>query len=196
MGRAAPGLIGPNAVLQMLPQIERLGGPERVQRMLACADIQTVPDGTQMIPEAQAARLHRLVRAEEPLLAAGLTAAAGRDTARYILAHRIPKPAQFVLHSLPARLAAPLLSRAIRAHAWTFVGSGRFEARDPWHFIIHSNPVIRGETSHTPLCFWHACVFEELYRTLVHPLCRCVETACGAQPGYKACRFRISIGDA
>ncbi|MCV3271314.1 bacteriochlorophyll 4-vinyl reductase [Roseobacter sinensis] len=193
MAGAAEGLIGPNAVLQMLPQIERLGGRDRVDRMLAAAGILEVPDGSAMIPEGDAARLHRLIRAEEPVLAPELAAAAGDATARYILAHRIPKAAQHLMRVLPAWGAVRLLSRAIAAHAWTFAGSGEFSAQSPWRFEILSNPVIRGEVSTTPLCAWHAAVFEGLYRTLVHPACRCVETRCGAQPGCDTCAFEISL---
>lgn len=193
MPQPVAGLIGPNAVLQMLPLIERIGGRDRVDRMLAAAGIFRVPDGTEMIPEGDAARLHRLLRQEEPALAPELAAEAGRATARYILEHRIPRAAQHVLRVLPARWAAPVLSHAICGHAWTFVGSGDFSTCGPWEFAIQDNPVIRGEVSNMPLCAWHAAVFQDLYRALVHPKCRCIETACGAQPGYDSCRFRISM---
>ena len=55
-------LIGPNAVLQLLPEIERIGGEARVAQMLAEAGIFDVPDGTKMIPEGAAARLHQVLR--------------------------------------------------------------------------------------------------------------------------------------
>ncbi|MEO1138130.1 MAG: bacteriochlorophyll 4-vinyl reductase [Pseudomonadota bacterium] len=187
------GMIGPNAVLQMLPQIKKIGGDQLVTRMLWSAGITHVPDGTQMIPEGQAARLHRLLRKEEPELAPALAAAAGRNTARYILVHRIPKPVQVILRVLPAHAAAHLLSRAIAKHAWTFVGSGKFERLNAWTFQITNNPVIRGETSDKPLCTWHAAVFEKLYRALVHKSCRCVETSCCALRKNSACEFRISM---
>ncbi|TRD19806.1 bacteriochlorophyll 4-vinyl reductase [Palleronia caenipelagi] len=183
----AAGLIGPNAILQLLPQLARLGDAEG---MLARAGA-TIPDGTEMIPEGEAARLHRLLRTELPDLASELAAAAGRDTARYILAHRIPRPAQMLLQALPAPLAARALSRAITKHAWTFAGSGQFRAIDPWDFEIRHNPLIAGETSDVPLCHWHAAVFAHLYQTLVHPGCTCTETTCGAQPGHATCHFTL-----
>ncbi|MEO1191060.1 MAG: bacteriochlorophyll 4-vinyl reductase [Pseudomonadota bacterium] len=196
MPRAAPGaegLIGPNAVLQLLPVIERLGGQDRVRGMLDRARIAEVPDGSQMIPEGQAARLHGLLRVEEPDRAASLAAEAGRRTADYILRHRIPAFAQRILRLLPAPLAARLFSKAIARHAWTFAGSGGFTVVTPWTFEIADNPVIRGEVSAAPLCHWHAAVFERLYRVLVHPKSRCVEVACGAQSGAGVCRFEISV---
>lgn len=116
---------------------------------------------------------------------------AGRATADYILAHRIPRIVQQVLKALPAGLAAPLLARAITRHAWTFVGSGRFRCRDPWTFEITDNPLIRGEHSPVPLCVWHAAVFERLYATLVARDCRCEEETCAAQGLSDNCRFRI-----
>lgn len=185
------GLIGPNAVLQMLPVLERLGGPERVDQMLARAGIFHLPDGTAMIPERDAARLHQLLRAEEPLLAPALSAEAGKRTARYIMAHRIPKPVQLLLKVLPAPLAARLLSTAIDRHAWTFAGSGRFHVQTPWIFEIENNPLIRGEHGTGCLCSWHAGVFTELYRRLVSPHSRCTETHCGAAGGDPVCRFEI-----
>ena len=186
-------LIGPNAILQLLPQIERIGGEARVVQMLAEAGVFEVPDGSQMIPEGDAARLHQVLRRDEPEMAAELTARAGRGTAEYILAHRIPKPVQAVLRLLPAPLAARALTAAIGKHAWTFAGSGVFTARTPWLFEIAHNPIVQGEHSDLPLCHWHAAVFEHLYRTLVHPRVRCRETACCAMPGHAVCRFEMTI---
>lgn len=185
------GRIGPNAVLQLLPVVERVGGRQGVDRLMAGAGLASVPDGSQMIPEGDAVSLHRQLRRQEPALAEALAAEAGRGTADYILAHRIPRPAQLLLRALPPRLAAPLLSRSIARHAWTFAGSGRFRAATPWRFEIADNPFVRGESSDTPLCAWHAAVFERLYDVLVAPGCRCLETACGAQGGNGRCRFEI-----
>ena len=162
--------------------------------MLDLAGVEEVPDGTSMIPEEEAARLHRVMRIRAPEAAPELALLSGTGTADYILAHRIPRLAQSVLKALPAPLAARALTAAIRKHAWTFAGSGRFEPQSPWTFDIHDNPLIRGETSDTPLCAWHAAVFERLYRVLVAPDCRCVETRCHAQHGHDRCRFEITRG--
>lgn len=185
------GLIGPNAILQLLPVIDHFGGPERLARLLSAASIREVPNGDAMIPEADAARLHRQLRLEEPDLAPRLAARAGRETANYILAHRIPRPVQWMLKALPKGPSARLLSRAIAQHAWTFVGSGRFYVRDPWCFEIEDNPLIRGETSTDCLCHWHVAVFERLYQSLVAPSCQCLETHCAAQGPDNICRFQL-----
>ncbi len=179
-------------MLQLLPVLESAGGAEMVSAMLARAGVARVPDGSAMIPEGQAARLHQVLRAEEPERAAELAAEAGRRTAEYILAHRIPWAVKGLLRALPPGLAARALAGAVSRHAWTFAGSGRFAAVDPWTFEIADNPIIRGESSAVPLCHWHAVVFQRLYGALVHRDCRCVETRCGAQGGG-LCRFRIWV---
>lgn len=187
----AQGVIGPNAILQLVPVLERSGGPDMVRGLMEVAGLTTLPDGSEMIPEAQAHAMHRALRTCYPDQAATLAAEAGHRTAEYILAHRIPRPAQALLRALPAPLAAPLLSRAISAHAWTFAGSGCFRARSPWRFEIARNPVIAGERSTAPLCSWHASVFKGLYRALVAPDCHCEEIRCAAQGGSDTCTFAI-----
>ena len=52
---AHAGLIGPNAILQMMPVLERMAGPEGALRMLRQAGVEALPDGQSMIPEGQAA---------------------------------------------------------------------------------------------------------------------------------------------
>ncbi len=190
-GNPASGLIGPNAILQVLPVIERFGGPERCSGMLARAGLRHIPHGDRMIPETDAARLHRQLRREEPDMAPALSHEAGIGTANYILRHRIPRPAQWLLRALPPAPAARLLSRAIAQHAWTFVGSGRLVVADAWSFEIEANPLIAGETSDACLCHWHAGVFARLYQVLVAQGTSCTETCCGAQHPGNRCRFEL-----
>lgn len=189
---ATEGLIGPNAILQLVPIIERLGGSDLVAGMMARAGVFNMPTGLEMIPEGEAARLHHQLRLEEPELAPRLAHEAGWQTANYIMAHRIPKPAQTVLKVLPTWAAARLLSAAIEKHAWTFAGTGAFRTDGPWRFEIAGNPLVKGEQDAAPMCHWHAAVFERLYRKLVHRGCRCRETVCGCQGG-DLCRFEFTI---
>lgn len=191
---ASPGRIGPNAILQMLPVLERVSGREGALSMLRRAGLADLPDGTAMIPERDAARLHQWLRRTMGDEARPMAREAGIGTARYILAHRIPQPAQRLLRVLPVPMAARALSRAITRHAWTFAGSGAFRARGPWRFEIADNPIVRGEQSAACLCHWHAAVFGTLYRALVHPGCTCREIVCCAQPGRGACVFELSRG--
>lgn len=181
-------VIGPNAVLQHAAVIRRHGGEARLAQVMAAARLSRLPTGDAMIPEGEAAALHRALRTAPD--AEALEREAGAATADYILAHRIPAAAQRLLKALPAALAAPLLSRAIERNAWTFAGSGSFRRIDSWTFALRDNPLVRGEQAGGPLCVWHAAVFERLYRVLVAPDCRCRETACAAM-GAAECRFEI-----
>ena len=161
------GLIGPNAILQLVPVLRAHLGDVRTQEICAAASLKALPDGTQMIPETDAARLHQTVRRLEPLQADMLLQEAGERTADYILAHRIPRFAQIILKLLPAPLAARILSHAIAQHAWTFVGSGTFRVISPWCFEIENNPLNAGEADSTSAAIWNAAVFERLYQILV-----------------------------
>ena len=186
------GRIGPNALTQLLPLLEKAGGEVLRDELLAEAGVFEMPDTTGLIDEEPVARLHQAMRAQIPDLAPSLAWEAGVRTADYILAHRIPGPAQAVLKALPAALSAPLLTKAIAKNAWTFAGSGRFEvaSRRPPVFLIHDNPVVRGEYAAGPLCRWHCGVFERLFRVLVSDRVRAREAACCAC-GAAACRFEL-----
>jgi len=185
-----PGLIGPNAILQLLPVLEQAGGADFRDRVMAAAGLFAPPSDAGMMPEAPAARMHQALRDLEPELAPSLAWEAGVRTGRYIMRYRIPAPAVRILKLLPAAISGPLLSRAIAKHAWTFAGSGRFSVAGPLAFEIADNPIVRGEASETPLCHWHRAVFETLFTTLVDPRLRCIETACCAT-GDSVCRFEL-----
>jgi len=186
--------IGPNAILQLVPVLEDAAGAEITAHVLAMAGVFDLPDpAAGLIDEAPAARLHQAMRLEMPEVAPMLAREAGWRTGDYILAHRIPKPAQALLRLLPARLSVPMLAKAIETHAWTFCGSGEFNLVQTWpaRFEIADNPVVRGEHSDVPLCHWHGAVFERLFSSLCGSDWRCTETQCCAQ-GVKACRFEMT----
>jgi divinyl protochlorophyllide a 8-vinyl-reductase len=147
----------------------------------------------QMVDEAEVTRLHRELRGVLGGPAAAVVAReAGRRTAGYLLAHRIPRPVQAVLRWLPAPLAARVLLQAIRRHAWTFAGSGVFEARAgrPVVLTLRDNPLCRGQRADVPVCDYYAATFEGLFRALVHPATRVDEVACEAR-GDAECRFEL-----
>lgn len=188
--RETPARIGPNAVTQLAAALGARAAP-----VFAAAGrsawLECPPEA--MLEEAPVARLHQALRAALPAdEAALLLAEAGRRTADYLLAHRIPRPAQRVLRALPPRPAAWLLLRAIRAHAWTFAGSGRFAARagNPTVVTLHANPFCAREHALHPVCAWHAAVFQRLFHALVSPGACAVETRCCAQ-GDASCRFEL-----
>jgi divinyl protochlorophyllide a 8-vinyl-reductase len=184
--------IGPNAVLQLAPAMDRIAGEGARRALFAPLGFDPLPDPTAMIDEARVAALHSALRRYHPENAREIAIAAGQSTGDYILAHRIPHAAQTLLRALPARVAAPILTRAILAHGWTFCGTGTLSARSgpPVVFTLADNPIIRGDHAPAPLCDWHAAVFERLFAGLVHPRAHAIESACCAT-GAPACRFEI-----
>jgi divinyl protochlorophyllide a 8-vinyl-reductase len=187
--------IGPNAVTQVIAALTRAGHQRHAVPIFAAAgaaDWLAAPPTT-MVDERRVAQLHQAVRATlGPAEALAVLAGAGRLTADYILAVRIPRPAHAIMMRLPAGLAGRLLVSAIRAHAWTFAGSGRFSARagTPTVLEISANPLCAGGRAAAPTCAWHAAVYQRLFEVLVSPAVRVAETACEAC-GDACCRFVV-----
>ncbi len=193
---AAAGRIGPNAIIRMVEALDELEGEGTGARFLDRAGLSGyvagLPDA--MVDEAEVIALHRAVR--EGLgegRAEALSRLAGRKTAGYLLAHRIPGAMQRVLTILPAPLAARILLAAISRHAWTFAGSGRFRVVSyaPVTVEIAGCPLARNLTADQPACGYFAATLERLFAALVHPQARVRETACEAM-GAPACRFEIA----
>jgi divinyl protochlorophyllide a 8-vinyl-reductase len=164
--------IGPNAILQLLPVLDRTIG--RLARDRLFYGIDMPPPDAGMWPESACRAAHLAVWQGCGDQAGAILTEAGQGTADYILAHRIPGPAKALIRALPAPFGARLLTAAIARHAWTFTGSGRFRvaARSPLSFEIADNPL-----SYPGLpCPWHAAVFTRLFQRLVWPRVR-VEAA-------------------
>ncbi len=147
-----------------------------------------------MVDEREVARLYaalwRLLPSER---AHAVAYDAGRRTADYLLAHRIPASARAALPWLPGHLAAQLLVRAIARNAWTFAGSGRFHARatrDGVDITIGSCPLALAIRTNHPACGTYAATFERLFQALVWPDASGRETACAAR-GDPACVFHV-----
>ncbi|ARE42141.1 Protein BchJ, involved in reduction of C-8 vinyl of divinyl protochlorophyllide [Rhodovulum sp. P5] len=189
------GRIGPNAVLQLLPVLETAGGAALRDEMMHAAGLDAPPSDAGLMDEGPAAAMHRALRRRLPQRAPDLLREAGARTGEYILAHRIPAPAQRVLKALPAFLSGPMLAKAIAKHSWTFAGSGEFTviSTRPLVFELRDNPLIRGESAPHPICGWHEAVFDTLFQTLVDKRLRTHETKCTAS-GSPVCRFEISRG--
>lgn len=191
----SPGRIGPNAIIQLGLALPGLVGADATRALFAHAGLAhylgAPPE--RMVDEQEVRRLHGLLREHFGAAQAGAAAReAGRRTGDYLLAHRIPKPVQALLKQLPAGWAARVLLAAISRNAWTFVGSGRFEARAgrPVQLAIRGNPLCVGLQADAPACDFYAATFERLFRVLVQRDARVVEVACEAC-GADACRFEI-----
>ena len=192
---AVAGRIGPNAIIRVAEALPGYVGTDVTHGLFESAGLAgyLLAPPQQMVDETEVARLHAaLHRALGGGLAGQVARDAGRRTADYLLAHRIPKPVQVLLKWLPAPLAVRVLLSAIRRHAWTFAGSGEFTARAgrPVQLQIRGNPMCRDLRSDTPACDFYAATFERLFRVLVHPASSVIETACEAC-GDDACRFEI-----
>ncbi len=193
------GRIGPNAVIRVAEALLALEGMATTARVFQAADIpghlDTPPAG--MIAEDEVARLHRALHAIlGDARARSVGWIAGRRTADYLLAHRIPRPAQSLLRQLPATAATRLLGSLITRHAWTFAGSGRMTLHHghPTVMTILGNPLCQGARSTEPWCDYYAATFERLWDTLVRAGTQVVEVACIAT-GAPACSFSIAWSD-
>ncbi|WP_119166292.1 bacteriochlorophyll 4-vinyl reductase [Algihabitans albus] len=193
-GRAG-ARIGPNSLIQVASALEVTVGAERTALLFAGAGLShrlAVPPQS-LVPELEAVRLHGHLRRSLGLRTAQAVAReAGRRTADYLLAHRIPRVAQIALRLLPRRLASHLLVKAIGRNAWTFVGSGVFVGRGgrPARLAVFDGPLCRGVTADSPLCDYYTATFERLFRKLVDADAYGVEIDCQAS-GAQVCRFEI-----
>ncbi len=189
------GRIGPNAITR-IAEVLPLVQAHKVFALAGLSHYLHSPP-TRMIHETEVVALHRALR---QLLGFGpwqqVSAEAGRRTAAYLLAHRIPRAAQAVLRILPPRWAARALLRAIGAHAWTFAGSGQFSSHVGRTVVleIRHNPLCRGVQSEQPCCAFYAAVFCDLFRALVHQAAQVTETHCEARAD-PLCRFEVCWPD-
>jgi divinyl protochlorophyllide a 8-vinyl-reductase len=195
----ATGRIGPNAITRVAEVLPvRVGRTTTAQVFEAAGLAHYLHEPPQaMVDETEVRRLHGVLRATlGDAEARAVARAAGTRTADYLLAHRIPRPVQRLLKLLPAPLAARVLLAAIARHAWTFAGSGHFDARCAWRqgapvvLTIRANPLCKGLATAAPACDYYAATFERLFRVLVQARSRVREVACEAC-GDPECRFEI-----
>ncbi|BDG72289.1 bacteriochlorophyll 4-vinyl reductase [Roseomonas fluvialis] len=185
--------IGPNAVTRLAEALDALRGHADTLAVFARAGLshRLHEPPERMVDEAEVVALHGALRGLVPRdQAAAIAADAGRRTADYLIAHRIPRVMRAVLPRLPARWAARILLMAIGRHAWTFAGSGHFSVLRgrAVRFSIAGGPLARGGRAAAPVCDYYAATFQGLFRVLVHPATQVVETACEAC-GAPACIF-------
>jgi divinyl protochlorophyllide a 8-vinyl-reductase len=191
----AGGRIGPNAIIRVAEVLRDTCGRDGTAAVFAAAGISHHLERppTSMVDELEVTRLHRALRAAlGTARAREVGAEAGRRTADYLLAHRIPHRVQWLLRHLPAGIAARLLIAAIGRHAWTFAGSGRFGVVQwsPLRLQIVGNPLCRELRANEPVCDYYSATFERLFRVLVHPDACAREVACEST-GAPACVFEL-----
>ena len=196
-GTDAVARIGPNAIIRVAEALTArfgAGAAAEVFQDAGLAHYLAAPP-EQMVDERDVNALQRALR-----LRLGVTEAravsfdAGLRTGDYLLAHRIPRPAQRVLRWLPAGPSSRLLLKAVGQHAWTFSGSGDFSFTKPAgrsvQVSIAGCPICRGAQATEPLCDFYTGAFERLFRTLVHRRTEVCEISCQAE-GASACVFEM-----
>ncbi len=197
MDGGAAGRIGPNAVTRLAEALADMedGGAERI---FASAGLLRYLDHppAEMVPDEDVARLHAALRQElGHERAAEISDRAGRLTADYLLAVRIPAFSQLILGRLPSRLALRVLLKAIGRHAWTFAGRGRFGwRREGRNFVLSlaGGPLSRDATADAPVCAYYAATFERMFQVILRRPVAVLETACEAT-GAPACEFRVLL---
>jgi divinyl protochlorophyllide a 8-vinyl-reductase len=195
---AAVPRIGPNAITRIVDALQSLEGTASTTKIMALAQASAylAAPPHDMVRESEVIAVHAAVReALGPQRAHTIAWIAGQRTADYLLAHRIPAAAQRALKLLPARVAGRVLLAAITRHAWTFTGSGRmrFQGWHPVRVTLADCALCRDQTAEAPTGTYYAAVFEHLFRKLVHPMTRVLETQCMAM-GAPACVFEIGWG--
>lgn len=189
----SPGAIGPNAVIQVGRALSALYGSDVAQLLYRAAGLTRyfAAPPHEMLDEREPAALFAAVRQALPAQEADrVLAEAGRRTALYILEHRIPPFARKMLPVLPPGLSSRLLVAAISRHAWTFVGSGRFDGRvKGWR-----RPVVKLSIAANPLaspgCPWHGAIFQYLFGELCGGGVSLQHEACCAR-GAESCVTRL-----
>ncbi len=191
--------IGPNSIIRVADALLARHGAELAAAVFRDAGLshhlETSPDS--MVPAGDVTALHRALRAAVDRDAVEQVCQdAGVATADYLLAHRIPRPAQALLKIMPPVPAARVLIKAMGRHAWTFAGGGRFEGRagQPTVLIIADGPIQAASPgAGAPVCGYYAATFQHLFRTLVSRRACVRETACQAT-GATACVFTVTWG--
>lgn len=160
--------IGPNALIQTVQALQHYRSLDTALQVLESigeAHIIAQPP-TDMVTET---RFITLVQAVVARMGEDASAVilkqAGRQTADYLLVHRIPMMFQRMLVWVPPQWGARLFLMAIEQHAWTFIGSGRFSYRIRPTLQL---TVTCSDQHHPLVAAFFAGTFETLFRTLIH----------------------------
>lgn len=188
--------IGPNTIIQLAQVLRDRHGETVASRLLVGSTgygLSTLP--STMVDEREAQAFVRTVMealGERP--AADLLRDAGRRTADYLMANRIPRLAQWLIRRLPRRAGLSLLLKAMQANAWTFAGSGTFTVVTTpagAELGFHACAMCRDMHTDGPVCDFYAGTFEHLIRTLVTRDATVREVECIATGGHR-CRFEVT----
>lgn len=196
--RASPvcASIGPNAITRVAEALNDLEHRTTCDCVFRKAGLRhhLVMPPTAMVPDEDVAALHRALHDELGAVRADvISRRAGKLTAAYLLAHRIPPPVQTLLRWLPRGAALRILLRAIARHSWTFSGAGIFaySLGHPADLSLKGGPIARRLTTHDVACSYYAATFEGIFRSILGSDIQVTERACQAQ-GASACLFELT----
>ncbi len=193
---AQTGRIGPNAIIRVAETLCDVLGEEAARLIFASAhlELHLAHPPTGMVPEEDVSALQTaLFNGFEETEARKIAFEAGLRTGDYLLANRIPKPAQAVLKVLPPSFASRILLGTIKKHSWTFSGSGDFSVAKghPVIVSIKGCPLCRGRQGVHPQCDYYAGTFQRLFEILVSRKTFVREITCETTGG-PSCAFEIS----
>lgn len=199
MSAGVAGRIGPNAIIQTAAALRARVGDARALTLVHGATGRSLSEmPSEMVDEAEVNRLVQMLRADlDPAIFEAVLRDAGKRTADYLIAHRIPRFVQHLMRVLPAPLALRVLLAGIMRHTWTFAGTADVclerSAGEPLRLVLTHCPMCREMHASEPACHFYAGTLERLLRQLVTPHARVVEVACEAV-GASACEFSLSVG--
>lgn len=193
-----PARIGPNAIIRVAEALDAQGAEAAAVFAEAGLEHHLAQPPQQMVDERDVIALQQALRRRLGIDAARkVSFDAGLRTGDYLLAHRIPRPAQRVLRLLPPGPSSRMLLKAVGQHAWTFSGSGAFGFSPrsllrgrPVQVRIAGCPICRGSHAEVAVCDFYTGAFERLFRTLVSARTEVAEVQCQAQ-GADACVFEM-----
>jgi divinyl protochlorophyllide a 8-vinyl-reductase len=187
--------IGPNAIIQVAHVLQEWFGQRVARPWVQEATgfpLEQLPDT--MVEESRVrALIDRVLEELGESRGPAVLREAGCRTADYLLAHRIPRPAQWLIRNVPPPIGLALLLRAMRANAWTFAGSGQFSFRQGRAVTVltfERCALCRDRQANASRCDFYAGTFERLVRVLVAPHMAVTEVECRAHGGT-ACRFEV-----
>ncbi|MEM8796035.1 MAG: bacteriochlorophyll 4-vinyl reductase [Pseudomonadota bacterium] len=191
LGDAPRGVVGPNAVIQLANALGEMRGADEARKFFVRAGFPSLfgnPPADMIDEDIPAALLRMLWDVFPAGEASEIARDAGRRTADYVIANRIPAIARTTMSVLPTGLSARMLLKAIHRNAWTFAGSGTVKVGARPQFLIS----IRNTPLTMPDCAWHTAVFEKLFQRLVTPVATVRNTLC-CWSGAQDCRFELKL---
>lgn len=184
--------IGPNALIQTVQAIREQHDEATLLAILEVCGQENLRDESpeHMIDERLFADLvAALVRITGPEASREVLHRSGELTAGYLLENRIPGFFQQLLRVLPWRWALAALLLAIRQHAWTFTGSGRFA------YHLGDRPILTVECPIEPgdvTCSFYSGTFTRLLQTLVDPRLQ-VSSTTSQLAEFTLCRYPLAV---